>query len=355
MSIKGSLKDFGLRDIIATLGHRKESGRLQISFGSTEGFLYFDKGRLVAAHVSSVSGVSALNLAISMEGSSFTFDPLVEIPPAIFNEHNERRLVNELLRVATVGAKTTIVQDQKCPSGQQISMTAPLLRQPPQPPPLRSQESKIAYDEDGFKLHSVPLRKSLTGVFKKKQIATVGAVSILALGILAAVGVGAYWIKAVTVTADASRERTNPAPIENKGAALGLVGQNNGIQPGTYANVTLPPKIEPTKKARLSAKNQTTTFPTPEVASVENKETAFGNEDPDITPAIGKDKSKGLFKEIGVNVTIERGRVTEAYIKKRAAGAEAYEATALQLARERRFPESRNSRETVVFRVASEQ
>ncbi len=350
MSIKGSLKDYELTDIIAILAHRKESGRLQISFGSTEGSIYFDEGRLVAAHVGNVSGVSAVNLAISMEGSSFSFDPLVEIPSAGFNEHNERRIVNELLRVEAGDPETHQYPIQGCPSGQQIAFTAPLLRQFPQPLPLLNQEYKSSYDDNGSKLDSVPLGKSLT-VFNKKQIVTVGVVSILSIGILAAVGFAAHWTTADRVTSDPSRERTNPAPIETKGTARSASGQNTALRPNSHANAKLLPKIEPNKQAGLAVKSQTTPVAASEVAGGENNEIGFSQ----VSPEIVKDKStSSSFQEIGVVVTIEKGRVTEAYIKSRRPGAQAYETTALQLARQRRFPESQNGRETVVFRVAAE-
>lgn len=59
------------------------------------------------------------------------------------------------------------------------------------------------------------------------------------------------------------------------------------------------------------------------------------------------------FIEISVQLTIEDGRVAGAQIGNRNPGAEAFEATALHIARQRRYPPGTSRTETVVVRVAN--
>lgn len=59
------------------------------------------------------------------------------------------------------------------------------------------------------------------------------------------------------------------------------------------------------------------------------------------------------FVEIAVQLTIEDGRVAGAQIGNRQPGAEAFEATALHIARQRRYPPGTSRMETVVVRVAN--
>ena len=59
------------------------------------------------------------------------------------------------------------------------------------------------------------------------------------------------------------------------------------------------------------------------------------------------------FVEISVQLTIEDGRVAGAQIENRQPGAEAFEATALHIARQRRYPPGTSRMETVVVRVAN--
>ena len=69
---------------------------------------------------------------------------------------------------------------------------------------------------------------------------------------------------------------------------------------------------------------------------------------PEPTPA------RKEFVEISVQLTIEDGRVAGAQIGNRQPGAEAFEATALHIARQRRYPPGTSRTETVVVRVANQ-
>lgn len=60
------------------------------------------------------------------------------------------------------------------------------------------------------------------------------------------------------------------------------------------------------------------------------------------------------FVEIAVQLTIQDGRVAEAQVGKRQPGAEAFEATALHIARQRRYPPGFSRTETFVVRVANQ-
>ena len=58
--------------------------------------------------------------------------------------------------------------------------------------------------------------------------------------------------------------------------------------------------------------------------------------------------------EIAVQVTVHEGRVAEAQVANRQPGAEAFEATALHIARQRRYPPGTSRTETVVVRIANQ-
>ena len=58
--------------------------------------------------------------------------------------------------------------------------------------------------------------------------------------------------------------------------------------------------------------------------------------------------------EIAVQLTVHEGRVAEAQVANRQPGAEAFEATALHIARQRRYPPGTSRTETVVVRVANQ-
>jgi hypothetical protein len=60
------------------------------------------------------------------------------------------------------------------------------------------------------------------------------------------------------------------------------------------------------------------------------------------------------FVEIAVELKIEGGRVSEAHVANRQPGAEAFEATALHIARQRRYPAGTSRTERLVLRVANQ-
>ena len=60
------------------------------------------------------------------------------------------------------------------------------------------------------------------------------------------------------------------------------------------------------------------------------------------------------FVEIAVELKIQDGRIAEAHVTNRKPGAEAFEATALHIARQRRYPPGTSRTETLVLRVANQ-
>jgi hypothetical protein len=71
-------------------------------------------------------------------------------------------------------------------------------------------------------------------------------------------------------------------------------------------------------------------------------------------PAAEPTATRKEFVEIPVQLTIEDGRVAGAQIGSRQSGAEAFEATALHIARQRRYPPGTSRTETIVVRVANQ-
>jgi len=60
------------------------------------------------------------------------------------------------------------------------------------------------------------------------------------------------------------------------------------------------------------------------------------------------------FVEIAIQLTVHEGRVAEAQVANRQPGVEAFEATALHIARQRRYPPGTSRTETVVVKVANQ-
>jgi hypothetical protein len=71
-------------------------------------------------------------------------------------------------------------------------------------------------------------------------------------------------------------------------------------------------------------------------------------------PAPEPTAARKEFVEVAVQLTIQDGRVAGAQVENRQPGAEAFEATALHIARQRRYPPGTSRTETLVVRVANQ-
>jgi hypothetical protein len=316
MSIEGSFDEHTFLNIIDILSKRRLSGGLQIDHQSMTGLFYLDKGQLATARFGQLSGVAAVHRAISLQEGHFCFVPTDEIPSTEFKVPNERLLLQELLG---------------------IPIAAPAV-------------------EDHLDFASVAAH-----VDKQRISYWIG--SVLLLGLLAAGGIRAFRSRTPVTT-----ETPVAAPTETKDVANSV---GDEVKP-SQADVANSVRDEVKPSPQVTDPSNTPTIPS-ETPELQRNETAKEKDSSasqvkaprpeptvspsnDITPprtdAPTTKPEKDSFKEIPVVVRIENGRVTEAYIDRREPSSAAYEATALFLARQRRYPANTTGRETIVIKVA---
>ncbi len=108
----------------------------------------------------------------------------------------------------------------------------------------------------------------------------------------------------------------------------------------TQQSIPAPPSVK-AKEPLTVAKPE----PTPSPAQPAVAEVPLPSPEPTAT--------RKEFVEIAVELKIQDGRVAEAHVANRQPGAEAFEATALHIARQRRYPPGTSRTETLVLRVAN--
>jgi hypothetical protein len=316
MSIEGSLDEHTFLNIIDIVSKRRLSGGLQIDHQSMTGLFHLDNGQLATARFGQLSGVAAVHRAISLQEGHFRFVPTDEVPSTEFKDPNERLLLQGLLG---------------------IPIAAPAV-------------------EDHLDFTSVAAH-----IDKQKVSYWVG--SVLLLGLLAAGAITAFRSKTPVTT-----ETPVVAPTETKDVANNV---SDEVKP-SQADVANSASDEVKASPQVTDPSYTPTIP-PETPKLQRNETAKEKDSSpsqvetprpeptvskssDITPAPtnapAMKAEKDSFKEIPVVIRIENGRVTEAYIDRRDPKSAAYEATALFLARQRRYPANTTGRETIVIKVA---
>ena len=100
-------RNHGILDVIRSLSAEGASGRLQISTGTTDGALFFDKGQLVDARLANLSGFQAINALVSVREGSYSFDPTIPPPTRGTISTNERLLLKDFFGIEAAPPAST--------------------------------------------------------------------------------------------------------------------------------------------------------------------------------------------------------------------------------------------------------
>ncbi|MEP6743086.1 MAG: hypothetical protein ABJB61_11355 [bacterium] len=323
------------------------------------------------------TGVPAINLAISMGETHLSFDPLIQPPTSTFKLQDERTLVKERFGIDTYEAEEAEHQSIVDEAGDNLvdpNLEATLPEKtatvPANDQPIReSHDFKEAFyasvgtnqflaqrvalpsmtqpqtSNNILVADSVPyrvrLKQSLTNHvgWKFARRASV----ILLLLILAAIVTASYWKGKRILPREAVR-----APIAEPSFAPTPSNNAGGSRPSTQTVREEPSPFTPNSERRIKVEETT-----PAEARGRNIK-AITKAAPKVTPPESKPASKPSSRTVAVVLQIEQGHVTEAYIQNPQVGLGAYEATALRIARERRYPKDAKLRETVILRVTPE-
>jgi hypothetical protein len=385
LSMKETEAGHSLLDEIASLSSRGESGRLQITAVGSRGAFFFKQGKLVDARMGLFTGLPAVNLAVSLGEIRLSFDPSIQPPISTFTELRDRTLLKarfgidvleaEEIRHQPVAAKVGEHIFETTPQGSRQETTLPgknangpnkdapeaitesdhsaLKEFPsfvktsrfstqaqavsPRMPPPQSQEISA--------LDLLPLRLRVKGSLKQnsREEYVLSACVIFLIVIGGAVAAGSYWRKGnLTQPLDAQRpasaERSLAPPLihdaaKSKHATKAVSAERQPQLNNAAARINLnDAKTGPSEVQDRIIKNTTNTS-----AAVKN----LGLESVD----------KPTSRAIEVMVQIEDGHVTEAYVPNPQVGLAAYEATALRMARERRYPKDTSRKQSLTLKV----
>ena len=120
-----------------------------------------------------------------------------------------------------------------------------------------------------------------------------------------------------------------------------LIGDFGFSQASPDESIPTPPSVK-AKEPLTAPKPEAKPSPTPPAVAEAPR------------PSPESTRARKEFVEIAIQLTIKDGRVAEAQVGSRQPAAEAFEATALHIARQRRYPPGTSRTETVVVRVASQ-
>ncbi len=346
--LTGHLNDYPLADLVGILRHQQKTGRLLIEYPKAPAMFYFNEGELVDAQFDRLCGLQAICVALAQPPSCFNFNPLIQ-PSRRSIESSRQKVVSELLGCWDA-------------TGLEIETIAPV-GLATQPALLPSPSHTFANSPDttttqALVISSVVPETSVSNY--SRPILAMAAAGLMMLGLSTVIAVTGGFGKRVS----SSQRFTPPAPSASPAA----VTDRSTSQIGGELSPTLPgseprndSKIQRATKGRQatllepSNHGQNSTFSTKNGQTGEFKDLRNGASAADV-PVATRTEQKSLevtenAQLVKVVLQIEDGRVAQASIANHKSGMDAYEALALRIARQRRYPSKAGGQETVVIKV----
>jgi len=311
--LTGHLNDYPLSDLVGILRHQRKTGRLLIEYQKGPAQLFFYDGDLVDAQFNDLIGLQAVCFAIAQPPASFNFNPLIQ-PQRRSIESSFQRTVSELFGCwddSAVQIEANAVD------------TTPLITSSPTVDALNSHQLK------GREVEPLALLPMAQPRWSRKHVT-----SIL---VMAAAGLMMLGLSTVIAVTGGFRTKANNAvPIAANPPTTKIATLNTAEgQPGAKST---------SEGAASKSREQAGRFSNKES---KNKSAASSSPNP------SSETPDTSTQAVTVVMQIENGRVLKASIANPRPGMDSYEALALRIARQRRFPSQQNGRETVRISVAN--
>lgn len=307
--LTGHLSNYPLSDLIGILRHQKKSGRLLIEYPKGPATFFFQNGELIDARMNDLVGLQAICVALAQPEASFNFNPLIQSPRRSI-EPSLQRAVSELFGCWDESAV-------------QIESTAatPSLDAAPAPGvPSRSLNGRRN------ELLALPPGPSVLIQRRSLILAAAAVVMVVALSTVIAVTGGFKNNQPETTVLPQTQTHTEPAAVPAE--------PPKGQASATAALVKPKPATE--RKEEKQSKQ----------AEKSSAETVV-----EKPPAETAKEAEASAQPIRVVMQIENGRVLKASIANPKPGMDSYEALALRIARQRRYPATQTGAETITISV----
>ncbi len=307
MVLTGHLDEQSLPDLIRTLRVQRKSGRLQVEYPDTPGSFFFEDGQMVAAQLGTLRDVEALYAALEQSGAAFNFNPLVR-PPERSIDKQGQKFISDLVEVPgrAALAEIRIAREELTtqPARSAGPANAPLQLAPVPAELMAPVVQRLAAVEAAIVTTS---RR-----FSRERLLYTLIISFLVGLILITVSQIAYgpMFRMPAFVTGAARQELQPntnGAADGTGPRAAATAPVNKQQPDTALNQAQP--------QGANAAPARATGPT------------------------GGDAMARSGYVVNIRMRVKNGQVLAARVLNSRTGASAYEATALKLALQRRYPD----------------
>lgn len=307
MALTGHLSDLSLSELIEFFCNQRKSGRLRVLYPQGSGYFYLQSGSVIHAQIGVLRGIDAVYYALTLANAKFEFSGSAEASERTINQPWTQVVLEGLRRLDEGIAPAEAFPEGFSPDPEDAKLV-----------------TKVIETEE---LHQSPVPRFLSFMGSdspKRKPLFAGAVAVALLGSVAAIGVPAGWYtgsKAAAVVAEAPPV-TTPLPQPEVSSS-----------PSAVPTESPEPITSSEDAAALAARRQ---------RERDRIKTREGRTPLSAATSSAPANSSGS-KKVSVTVTYdESGRVVQA---------SGGDASALRIARQKRFPPGKAGSATVTIPI----
>ena len=327
MALTGELNDLSLAELIEFFCNQRKTGRLKVTYPLGAGYFYLKNGSVIHAHFGDLRGIDAVFYALTQPNASFKFSPAFEPPEQTINQP-WTSVVLEGLRRMDEGVKprtpSVLKSEEEHESDHEQTAVASVATVSKTAAASPKQVTKISKDD--VKAFGVLLSGSGTDSFSRRRRWHPAFVVAAVVALIAAIGVPWGWY---------SHKRR-----------VQLSSEANAAVPQAPLVVATPTQNQtetPVPQAEPSTENETEIARRQREARARERARALEQASASNADAPKPAAASGSNKRAVVTVTYdENGRVT---------AASGGDATALRIARQKRFPPGKPGSATVTIPI----
>ena len=312
--LTGHLSNYPLADLIGILRHQQKSGRLLIEYPKGPATFFFQNGELIDARMNDLVGLQAICVALAQPEASFNFNPLIQSPRRTIDP-SLQRAVSELFGCWD----ETALQIESTPVAPSLEGST------------ATSAGTASRTLQGRRSELLALPPGPTFLVQRRSAFLIAAAVVIVVGLSTVIAVtGAFKANPATATT-VEQSPAQPAPVAApnevaKGAVASAVRSNRSA-------------TERREERRSKQEDKRNSEPVAESQSA----------------PVAKEAGDSSSQAIKVVMQIENGRVLKASIANPKPGMDSYEALALRIARQRRYPATISGGETVTISVSRPQ
>jgi uncharacterized protein DUF4388 len=318
MALTGHLSDLSLSELIEFFCNQRKTGQLKVLYPQGPGVFHIQSGSVVDARIGVLRGIEAVYFALTLPNARFEFGGASESTERTINQP-WTQVVLEGLRRLDEG----LVPAPAFPADYKDEGSAP---EPSQP------ETDFTAIED-LRVPTFLSFMSKESMGKRRFLIT-GAVAVVVLGSVAAIGVPAGWYGRTAVHQPSVQPTEAPSPNLPLPTETAEASKGEVVEPA-------PTSAHP-NEASLAAKR----FHEMQKAKAREEKSTLTNqpvESAAAPPPRPADPAKPGPKKVTVSVTYdESGRVTQA---------SGGDASAVRIARQKRFPAGKAGSATITIPI----